>query len=191
LTRWFRSILSSTLVVIGVSLIPAMASTQAPPPEPPPPAREGSAEFAFIGTTGNSSVQTIGIGGELIVRPALWTVRNKAALLRNKADSELTAETFQYLFRGERALGSRTALFGEYGYRWKLSPTAELTEDARVIGTFEQADDWRVDQTLAIVARLTTLFSLKASNTVRYANNPVVGFQNTDTNTAIALVAKF
>ena len=76
-------------------------------------------------------------------------------------------------------------------YRWKLSPTAELIEDARVIGTFEQAEDWRVDLTLAIVARLTSLFSLKASNAVRYTNNPVLGFQHTDTNTAIALVAKF
>ena len=47
------------------------------------------------------------------------------------------------------------------------------------------------DETLAITARLTGLFSLKASNTIRYANAPVSGFTTTDTITAIALVAKF
>ena len=56
---------------------------------------------------------------------------------------------------------------------------------------FDQASDWRVDQTLAITARLTSLLALKASNTVRYANAPVQGFKNTDTKTAIALVARF
>jgi putative salt-induced outer membrane protein YdiY len=77
------------------------------------------------------------------------------------------------------------------GYRWRLSPTAELTEDARFTGTFAESDDWRVEQTLAATARLTSLFSLKASYAVRYANAPVPGFRKTDTTTAIALVAKF
>ncbi len=87
-------------------------------------------------------------------------------------------------------VSSGTYAFGGR-YRWKLSPTAELSEDARLTGTFAEADDWRVDNVVAIAARLTSLFSLKASNTVRFANNPVPGFKQTDTNTAIALVAKF
>jgi putative salt-induced outer membrane protein YdiY len=36
-----------------------------------------------------------------------------------------------------------------------------------------------------------TIFSLKVSNTIRYVNQPVPGFQTTDTITAVALVAKF
>jgi putative salt-induced outer membrane protein YdiY len=43
----------------------------------------------------------------------------------------------------------------------------------------------------AITARLTQLFSLKVSNTVRYSHAPVPGFKHTDTNTSVALVAKF
>ncbi len=43
----------------------------------------------------------------------------------------------------------------------------------------------------AVTARLTTLFSLKVSNTIRYAHAPVPGFKDTDTNTSVALVAKF
>jgi len=76
-------------------------------------------------------------------------------------------------------------------YRWKLSPTAELAENARFTGLFDRTSDWRVGQALAITARLTAVFSLKASNTVRYANAPVQGFKHTDTKTAIALVARF
>jgi len=51
--------------------------------------------------------------------------------------------------------------------------------------------DWRYANTLALTAKVTTLFSLKVSNTIRYVNLPVVGFTSTDAVTAIALVAKF
>ena len=45
----------------------ARGQTPAPPqqPPPPPPKTEGSAEFAFVGTSGNASTQTIGVGGEV------------------------------------------------------------------------------------------------------------------------------
>ena len=235
------------------ALCPTLALAQAAPaaPAPPPPAREGSLEFAFIGTTGNSSTQTVGLNGEVIVRPDKWVVRNKAALLRNESESALTAESFTYLFRSERALSPRASAFGEYTYlrdefagiehhngvagglayklvtrarhalsvdgglgylneqrqtgpdissgtyafggvyKWKLSATAEFSEDVRLTGIFSDAEDWRVANALAITARLTGLLSLKASNTIRFANIPVPGFKATDTNTAIALVAKF
>jgi len=42
-----------------------------------------------------------------------------------------------------------------------------------------------------LTARLTTLLSLKVSNTVRYVHEPVIGFETTDTITAFALVLKF
>ena len=234
-----------------LALSPAVALAQAPPPAPPPPAREGSVEFAFIGTTGNSSTQTIGLGGEVIVRPDQWVVRNRAAFVRNESADTLTAESLQYLFRAERVLTSRAAAFAEYVYfrdrfagiehrnavvggvaykvidqavhvlsvdgglgylnehrlagpdvssgtyafgalyKVKLSSTAELSDDVRFTGTFALADDWRVANVVAIAARITTLLSLKASHSLRHANAPVPGFKNTDTSTAIALVAKF
>ena len=241
--------LAACLLALCPTLVLAQAAS--PAPAPPPPAREGSVEFAFIGTTGNSSTQTIGLGGEVIVRPNQWVIRNRVALVRNESAGTLTAESFQYLFRTERALSPRSAAFGEYtyfrdefagiehrnavvggvsykvlnqaaqvlsvdsglgylnehrligpdvssgiyalggAYNLKLSSTAELTEDIRFSGTFALADDWRVANILAIVARITTLFSLKASHTIRHMNAPVPGFKSTDTTTAIALVAKF
>jgi putative salt-induced outer membrane protein len=76
-------------------------------------------------------------------------------------------------------------------YRWKLSETATITDDLRFTGTFAEADDWRVLQAAAITARLTELLSLKLSNTIGFINRPVPGFKSTDSNTSIALVAKF
>jgi len=185
------------------------------------------------------------------VRPDQWVITNKAAFIRNESESELTAQSFAYLFRAARVLSPRLSAFGEYayfrdefagvanrnalvggisykvvdlpkhvfftdaglgymnesrlagddvssatwslgaGYRWKISETAEFTEDFRMTGLFAEGSDWRILQAAAVTARLTRLFSLKVSNTIRYAHEPVPGFQNTDTSTSVALVAKF
>lgn len=231
--------------------LPLPVFAQAPAAPPPPPKHEGAAEFAFVGTTGNASTQTIGLNGELIVRPEQWVITNKASFIRNESESELTAESFGYLFRAARTLSPRLSAFGEYayfrdefagianrnslvggisykivdlprhlfftdaglgyvneqrlagddvssatwsvgaGYKWKFSDTAAFTEDLRVTGLFADASDWRVLQAAAVTARLTQLLSLKVSNTIRYAHAPVPGFKKTDTNTSVALVAKF
>ena len=229
----------------------AQAPASAPAAPPPPPKQEGTAEFAFVGTTGNASTQTIGLNGEFIVRPEQWVITNKAAFIRNESESELTAQSFGYLFRAARTFTPRLSGFGEYayfrdefagvahrnsfvagvsyklvdlpkhvfftdaglgymdeqrlagddvssatwslgaGYKWKISETAEFTEDVRMTGMFSQGSDWRILQAAAVTARLTQLFSLKVSNSIRYLHEPVPGFKNTDTNTSVALVAKF
>jgi putative salt-induced outer membrane protein YdiY len=227
---------------------PALA--QAPPPAPPP-AREGTAEFALVSTTGNASTQTIGVGAELILRPDTWVVKNRASFVRNESEDVLTAESFLYLFRADKTLTPRLSALGEYsyfrdefagvdhrnnvlggvsykvlelpehlffvdagvgylneqrlagdnvstgtyaggaGYKWKVSPNTELTEDFRYTGTFADADDWRVNNIVSVTASMTAIFSLKLSNTVRYSHAPVVDFESTDTITSVALVAKF
>jgi putative salt-induced outer membrane protein len=232
------------------ALYPALTRAQPPSPSTPP-SREGSVEFAFIGTTGNASTQTIGLGGEVILRPRQWVVRSRGAFNRNKSEATLTAESAQYLIRTDRELGTRSSVFGEYTffrdefagiehrsgmvgglaykvvnqdahvlsldgglgylnehrltdpdvstatyevggkYYWQISPTAELNEDVRFTGVFDQPNDWRAVNVVAISARLNSLFSLKASNTIRYTNAPLAPFKSTDTNTAIALVATF
>jgi putative salt-induced outer membrane protein YdiY len=87
-------------------------------------------------------------------------------------------------------LSSGFALAGA-GYRWKLSETSELAEDVRLVASLSDGADWRVDQTIALTAKLTTLLSLKASNAVHRVNAPAPGFRQTDTITSVALVAKF
>jgi len=116
----------STFTVIGslvcafACVLPRLVFAQAAPPAAPPsppPEREGSAEFAYVGTSGNSSTQTIGLGGELIFRPAPWETRLKVGYIRNKADEELTAESFLLVFRAQRLLRPRLSAYGQYGYQ--------------------------------------------------------------------------
>ena len=76
-------------------------------------------------------------------------------------------------------------------YTLKLSETSELTEDGHFVSSLSDGDDWRYANVITLTAKVTTLFSLKLSNTIRYVNLPVFGFKNTDAVTAVALVAKF
>lgn len=240
----------ATLLTLVLLLPPTYAAAQAAPP-PPPPRQEGSAEFAFVGTSGNASTSAFSLSGDHIVRPPKWMIKNRALFIRNSAEEVVTAESLLYVLRGERAINARLAGFGEYGYfrdqfagvdnrnsvagglsiklvntavhalsadvslgylneqrlagddvssptygfgslyKWTLSPTATLDEEARLTGTFDNSDDWRFVNAISVTAKLTQILSLKVSNLVRYANFPPIGFKSTDTTTSVALVAKF
>lgn len=239
------------LALVLLCLVMPVVTLAQPAPPPPPPKQEGTAEFAFVGTSGNASTQTIGLGGEFIYRPEQWVLTTKAAFVRNKSESVLTAESFAYLLRATRAISPRLSGLGQYdyfrdefagvlhrhsliggiqyklvdlpahvlsvdgglgyvsegrsvgdnvssatwsigaGYRWKISPTAEFSDDARLVGLFSDSGGWRLQQAAAVTARLTKSFSLKVSTALRYVSDPVPGFKKTDTNTSVALVAKF
>jgi putative salt-induced outer membrane protein len=229
----------------------APAPAAAPAPPPPPPLREGSAEFAFVGTSGNSSTQTIGLGGEFIYRPAPWETKLKIAYVRNESQDQITAQSFNLAFRAARPLRPKLSAFGQYAYQrdrfagilsrnaveggvayswidqkphklvvdaglgyahetrligenlstatfgtggiytWKISATSELSEDGHFVFSLSDGADWRYANAIALTAKITSLLSLKVSNTIRYVNEPVASFKNTDSITAIALVAKF
>jgi hypothetical protein len=76
-------------------------------------------------------------------------------------------------------------------YVLKLSDTSEISDDLGTVGTIDNADDWRLDHTIALTAKLTSIVSLKVSNAVRFSNFPAPGFKRTDTVTSVALVASF
>jgi len=247
------------LLIVGIPTLargqaqPPLQPPAAPPPAPtgPPPRREGSAEFAFVGTSGNSSTTTLGIGGEYIFRPELWETRFKVTYVRNEADDELKAESFLMSLRAQRFLRPRLSAYGRYGYQRdrfagienrnvieggisytvvdqvphklivdaglgyanedrvlgdnistatfntgglytvRISETSTFSEEGRFEFSLSDSSDWRFLNAIALTAKITTVFSLKLSNGIRYVNLPALGFKDTDTVTAIALVAKF
>ena len=103
-------------VFVVFLLLPVRAAAQAAAPPPPPPAHEGTAELAFVGVTGNASTSTFSAGGEYIARPTGWIVRNRVMFVRNESEGTLTAESFLYFFRAEKALTRRLAALGEYAF---------------------------------------------------------------------------
>jgi putative salt-induced outer membrane protein YdiY len=98
-------------------------------------------------------------------------------------------------YLNEQRLAGENVSSGTYSggaaYTLKFSATAELTDELRLLGTFDNADDWRVSNTIAITAKLTTMFSMKFSSTLRHLNFPTPGFTGTDTVTSVAFVAAF
>ena len=247
-----QAIVVSALLLLSMMSSSALAQSQAPSAAPPPPPpREGTAEFSFIGTSGNSTTTALGLAGEYIARPTPWVFTARAAFVQNKAEGDLKARAFRGGFRAARTITDRLSAFGEYGYlrdtfagiehrntldgglayilvkpdphtltvegglgyanekrsvgenistatafagaryKLKLSENADVTDDARFVFSLSDGDDWRFNNVLAVSAKLVSILSLKASNTVRYVHAPVIGFDPTDTITAIAVVAKF
>jgi putative salt-induced outer membrane protein len=238
------------LFATGMWLVPIVVLAQAAPPAPPP-RQEGSAEFAFVSTTGNSDTQTMGLAGEYHYRPDPWHLQWKTAYVRNESDDVLSAESFRFLFRTDRSLTERSSLFSQWmylhdgfaaidhrnsitgglayeliapaphelwvdgglgytneqrligddistaiavtglRYKFKLSETAEISDDLGLEFSLSDGDNWRLGNIAAVGANLTTLLSLKLSHTTRYVNAPAPTIETTDTITAIALVAKF
>jgi putative salt-induced outer membrane protein len=99
-----------------MSLAPLAAAFAQTTPPPPPPKQEGTAELAFVGTTGNSREQTLSAGAEYIARPTNWLFRNRFNVVRGDTDGVLSTESWLYGFRSERALTARASAFGEYVY---------------------------------------------------------------------------
>jgi putative salt-induced outer membrane protein YdiY len=244
-------------VVALLSVLSVSAAAQSPvvppappPPPPPPPRTEFAGDFSFVGTSGNASTESLGLGAEYVQRPQDWELRGKVGYIRSHSDSELTAESTAVLLRATHTVSRRVGYFGEYNflrdrfagvasrhdvvggvsylfldtarqqcsgnvglgysneqrlvgddlsnaiwtsgenYRAKLSDTAEFTDDLVVNQALSDAGDWRIAHVAALSAKLTSVFSLRVSSTVRYVHQPVAGFETTDTVTAIALVAR-
>jgi putative salt-induced outer membrane protein len=230
--------------------LPGLALAQDAPPVPPP-LLEGTVDFSFVATTGNSSTQSMGLSGDTLYRPASWEIRNKVSYVRARTGDELSAQALTYLGRAARKITPRLSGYGQYdymrdlfagiehrnavmggveflltntaphtltlfggvgyvneqrvtgadvstgavdagwAYKLKVSSTAEFTDDFRWGTSFYDTADWRIGHVAAFTTRINNLLSLKVSHTTRHVNFPPPGFKNTDTITAVALVAKF
>jgi putative salt-induced outer membrane protein len=76
-------------------------------------------------------------------------------------------------------------------YKLKLSETSDITEDLLASFDLSDAGTWRLQQAIALTAKVAAPLSLKISNLVRYVDEPVPGFKQTDTMTSAALVLSF
>lgn len=77
------------------------------------------------------------------------------------------------------------------GYKWQFSKTAAFTNDFSFLLDLSDTQNWFITDKAAITASLTSVFALQASWTLLFRNQPVPGFDNTDTATAFGIVAKF
>lgn len=110
-------ILTALLAVVGLSIFPHRVAGQQPAaPPPPPPRREVNAEVSFISTTGNTSLNSLGMGGGVILRPDNWEITAKSAFVRSQTDDVVTAEAIDGLFRASRRITGRLSAVGADTY---------------------------------------------------------------------------
>jgi putative salt-induced outer membrane protein YdiY len=96
---------------------PARALAQAAPAAPePPPRLEASGQFGFLDTRGNADTQSLGAGGDLVLRTAPWTYAAKAIFAQTETEDEVSARSFAGLFRASRAINDRLSVYGQYDY---------------------------------------------------------------------------
>lgn len=76
-------------------------------------------------------------------------------------------------------------------YKYAFSKSAEFTDNANYIHDFENSDNWRFLNSAAVTAAINSIFSLKAYYNTVHLNEPVAGFDKTDTTSGVSLVAKF
>jgi len=101
-----------TLACVALVCVPSLALAQ----DPPPPTHEQTFEAAYVGVSGNASTRTIGLGADLISRPASWLFRNRVKFVRNESSDELIASALDFTSRTEEALNEKASLFVEYGF---------------------------------------------------------------------------
>ena len=76
-------------------------------------------------------------------------------------------------------------------YRWAVSETSALTEEASFVADLNTGDNWRFTNEVAITAAVGARLSLKVSHKLSHLNRPVPGFRKTDAILAAAMVANF
>jgi len=75
-------------------------------------------------------------------------------------------------------------------YRLAISSNSEFTYDPRFLQPFADAGASKFDHLAALNVALNSILSLKLSHILRFSAEPPVGFDSTDSITAVSLVAK-
>jgi hypothetical protein len=124
------------------------------------------------------------LAARLSARPLFRQSRNtiaigEAYILVDNKTNKLTADG-AFGYASEERTISPTTKNGTWDmgllYDWKLSDTAEITDEARILFSLSDGNDWRAGNNATVSAKLTTILSLKVSNTIRFVNQPVPGF---------------
>jgi len=111
------------------------------------------------------------------------------------ADDQLFAEVGGgYMFE-DRMPGSENKSFGTYRgyakYIRTLSATANASQDFEYLGNLKESDGYRMNAETALVASISSHFSLKASHVWKYVNSPSAGFRKTDTINMLSLIVNY
>lgn len=132
----------------------------------------------------------VGVGYKLLVGPAHF-LRGEVGIGYTTEQDILLGIILPY----RNYANARTGL----GYRWQFTKTAAFTNDFNFLVDLSDTANWFITDKVAITAAISKIFALQASWTLLYRNQPPIKdpgppatrYDNTDTATAVGLVARF
>ena len=130
-------------------------------------------------------------------RPDPWIYSTKLLFAQTESDDQLSARSVAGGFRAARALNPRLSAFGQYDFLRDVFAGVDqrhVTEGGLAYLAFLQpladAGASKFEHIAALNVSLNSILSLKLSHILRYSAEPPVGFDSTDSITAVSLVAK-
>ncbi|HTT67442.1 MAG TPA: DUF481 domain-containing protein [Gemmatimonadales bacterium] len=108
------------LLVLGAAIAaPAVARSQTPAPAPapaaapapPPPLVRTQIDLGFVSTSGNSSVRTLNVAEQLVVRPEPWKFTQTFSIVNGYTSGVETVNTLIAGLRADRAVSARLRVY--------------------------------------------------------------------------------
>ncbi len=111
---------------------PAPAPSPAPAPPPPPaPLIKTQIDLGFVSTSGNTSVRTLNVGEQLVVKPDPWKFTETFAIIDGYTAGVETANTLTAGLRADYTVGARFRLFALLNFtRNRFAGIASRFEEA-------------------------------------------------------------
>lgn len=108
-----------------------------------------------------------------------WTLQSRSALT-------WTSEAFEGDQPSDDYLGALAGLSS----KWQITESADLATKVVYFPNFDDSEDYRFEGDLALTTKISSAWALSLGYQVRYDNQPVVGFEKTDSATTASLVLK-
>ena len=107
-----RASLILLLIILGLPLAPCRLHAQ----EEDERAWSAEAEASFVGTSGNSNIETLGLGARFDYAFGLWRTETRVSFIRSEADDAINARSLNARFQGTRTLHERFGVYAKGGY---------------------------------------------------------------------------
>ena len=113
---WVLAVLAATPTVAAsqtpaTTPAPAPAAAPVPPPPPPPPLVHTQIDLGFVSASGNSSLRTLNVGEQLVVKPDPWKFSETFAIVDGYTSGVETVNTLTAGLRADYSVGSRFRLY--------------------------------------------------------------------------------
>jgi putative salt-induced outer membrane protein YdiY len=114
--RSIRAPVATALTLAALAASPASRAAAQGTTPPAPPLWSAKAEVSFVAATGNSSTETLGIGGEFEHQPDGRSQLIRVDFVRSADGGALRAQSLSGLGRTSQRLTPRSEVFGEFSY---------------------------------------------------------------------------